>query len=330
MKKIQAYGLAFLFVSVTAQADSMIRVKCDSKDAGAELFIDGKPVGTCSADIFVPKVGAVVLSAKKMVSADYEKVFSQQLVLEDGVAQRVQVTLSEPQMTASATQQKLKTETTKTLQEAEAGSTEAMKAVAAFYDSGLGVEKNPAKAQFWREQAESTLAAEDLRAADTGNIEAMSRTAERFQEGRGMAQDLTKARDYRERAEAAKREAREKAEAAAREKAEAAAREKLAQEWARQYSKRMEEADYFQYIKVGFDGMGNLSLFELSYTPIVLPIGTMLDLVSAPARTTEQNAIKNEAQYRASTWAKPDSMIARAARQQATVPAPVELLANVR
>lgn len=320
MKKIQVFCLAVLFVSMTAQADSIIRVKCDDKDAGAEVFLDGKSVGNCPLDVPVQKEGQVKLSARKMVNADYEQLFEKWLNMVDGVPQRVQLVMSAAQITADAARRKLVAEANAQLYQAERGDADAMEAVAKLYDIGRGIEMDGAKAKAWRVKAEESRARIALVRAEIGNVDAMDNIAERYQTGKGVAQDAAKAQIWRDKATEAKQ--------VAKLAAEAAERERVAQEKARIKEQKLNNTPFFKYLRELVETNKNEDAFGLSTVFVTGgPIMLVSDIISAPIVTSQRQFIQMDAYYRPSTWAKPDSMIARAAKQRDAASAPM-LVAN--
>lgn len=315
MKRFQVGGLVLLFVSVTAQCDSMIRFKCDGKDVGAELFADGQPIGTCPADVLVPKVGAVMLSARKMVNADYEQVFAKQIILEDGVAQRILVTLSEARMTAEAVRLKRIAETAGQLRRAEAGELAAMDVIAERYTAGDGIEKSTIKAGEWRKKAESARYAKELASAEAGDIVAMKNMISRYQ-------DAAKAQYWKDKLEEANRVAQLAAQEAER-KLEITRQAFEIQQKAASKQVKINSISYAEFIGKGANGAGckneEVSCIVTTAGPM-MTTGTIADLFSLPTKSYQIQQIRKEAVVRPSTWAKPNSMIARASRQQDILP----------
>src|SRR5689334_7342514 len=106
MKKvILVSGLLVLIASFPAYGDGIVRVQCEEENIGAEIYINGKFVGECPVDAPVIE-GTVQLRARKIVNNDYERLFTKQLRVVDGVAQRVEIILSAPQMTSEAKHRK--------------------------------------------------------------------------------------------------------------------------------------------------------------------------------------------------------------------------------
>jgi hypothetical protein len=299
IKIIYFSGLVAMIVSASAYADSFLRVKCDDKDIGAEVFINGKLVGNCPVDTLV-QPGTVRLSARKIVNGDYEQLFAKELRVADGAPQRVELIMSAPQLTAKAKLQKESAEATTQLRAAETGDIAAMKKMADYYDAGTGVDKNPSKAKIWREKAETAAAQAQLRAANTGDIQAMEGMAARYESGRGVNKDNSQAQLWRDKASAAKRE-------------------KVAQQQALAKQNKISSLSYTEnndkWIRANPPGPRGETLGPCTTWFSGLPFATISDLISAPTKTTEVKNIQNEAALRPSTWGKPDSMIARTSLQ---------------
>src|SRR5690606_38266118 len=116
---------------------------------------------------------------------------------------------------ADADAAKLKEE----LQRAEAGDVNALAALVARHQQGMGVAKDATKARQWQERLVAAQAANDLRMANEGYIAAMERLIRRYETGEGLAADAAQAAQWRERltqaqAEQAAKEAQQQAEAA--------------------------------------------------------------------------------------------------------------------
>jgi len=296
MKKIiYVIWLAAMITPFAANAGSILRIQCEDEDAGTEVYINGKQIGTCPLDAPV-EAGTIKLSARA-VKGDYERVFEKQLRVFDNVAQRVEIVLSAPQLTAGAKNRIEAADAGNQLRAAEAGDVEAMKRMAQLYDAGMGIEKNPAKARFWRDKAEATAAQTQLRAANAGNISAMEAISARYAAGRGVNKDASQAQLWRNKAEAAKRQ-------------------NIAQQKAQEKAAKIDQISYFEFTKEQFEvHPADIASARLSSATTWSPLSLLTDLIVAPTKTSEINAIKNEAALRPSTWGKPDSMIARASRQ---------------
>lgn len=301
-KNFLVSGFILLIAALPAFADSIVRVQCEEDDFGTEIYINGKFVGECPVDAPV-KAGTVQLRARKIVEDDHEKLFEKKLRVVDGAAQRVEVILTAPQLTAEGKHKKEVAEASAQLRDAERGDIVAMEKIAEYLDRGMGVEKNPSEAKVWRSKAEAAIAQEQLRAANAGDINAMENMAARYDAGQGVSKDPSQAQVWRETAEAAKRETLAQEQAVKR--------KKLAQEQARINQKRIDQISFFEGTEFALNPKND--------NPVASTLGLLLcpamlagDLISAPFKTTQINNIKSEAALRPSTWGKPDSMIARA------------------
>jgi len=87
--------------SLVAANESYLRIACDGADAGAEVSVNGVFKGECPLDIQV-KPGVVKISAVLKVDASHERVFEQELKMGEGALKRIDVTLSEPRLSAAA------------------------------------------------------------------------------------------------------------------------------------------------------------------------------------------------------------------------------------
>ena len=308
MKKVVLISsLLVLTTSFPAYSDSIVRIQCEEENSGAEIYLNGTFVGECPVDAPV-KAGKVQLRARKIVRDDYEKIFEKQLRVVDGVAQRVEIVLSAPQLTAAASSRIKAAETTALLAAAEAGDIEAMKKLAQRYEGGIGTKKDPAKGEHWRNKIESATAQNQLRAAEAGNIDAMLDMAARYDTGTGVKKDHAQAALWRTKADTAK--------------VEKTAQEELAKRKEKESSKqrRIDAAAPFKNARGGFKLLSNPNKGEaFSNTissPLFLPVSTLTDLIELPTKLTDSAKIQSEAAVRPSTWGKPDSMIARASQLQ--------------
>ena len=99
MKKLFVFSaLLVIATSYSAYSDSLVRVQCDDEDAGTEVYFNDKFVGECPVDAPASE-GTVQLRSRKIINADYEKVFEKKLRVVDGVPQRVEIVLSKAQLT---------------------------------------------------------------------------------------------------------------------------------------------------------------------------------------------------------------------------------------
>lgn len=303
-------GCLVMLISTSAHADSFLRIKCDDNDIGTEVYLNGKFVGNCPVDAPAAE-GTVELRARKTVDADHEQIFRRELRVVDGVPQRIELTMSPVQLTTEARLRKEIAEASNQLRAAESGEVAAMKKIAEYFDGGIGVTKDPAKAKLWRDKAEASIAQDQLRAANAGSIQAMENMAARYGSGLGVNKDDAQARSWSEKAGAAKREKIAQAEAAKR--------EQIAQERNRAKQAKIDSISYFErtggFIRDLTNNGRNAGTSELISVATISPVSLLTDLTIAPTKSTEINDIKNEAALRPSTWGKPDSLIARTSVQ---------------
>lgn len=319
-KPVSLAALFVLLTSLSAQAGSILRIQCEDQDFGAEVFVNEKFVGECPVDSQVPAGNVVVRARKRMADPNFEKIFEKRLRLGDGSAQRIELVMSAPQLTAEALERLAATEAAAILLQAEAGDVSAMAKIAERYESGDGVARNAKAASLWRAKAEAARAQAHLAAAKAGNIQAMESIAGRYDNGLGVERDPAQAQFWREKAATA---TRLKAEQEKEESRRKAAREEELQK-AREAQARAEARERkIRSISFGKNAslMANLKVIdENNPTSVILTgfpslvVGLAADVISAPTRSTELYQAKNEASLRPSTWGKPDSMVAKASR----------------
>jgi hypothetical protein len=307
--------LALVLTSAPAFADSLVRVQCEDEDAGAEVYLNDKFVGECPVDAPV-REGTVLLRARKAVGGDHEKVFEKKLRVVDGVSQRVEIALSPPKLTAEAVRRNKAAETAAQLRSAQDGNIAAMKEMARRYTEGVGVAKNPTEAAAWSKKAEATAAHRELALAQLGDIEAMRSIAGRYESGVGIEKSHAEAESWRNKLATAEREKR----------AEEIAR--ADQEKAREKQSKIDSISFFKMTKMSFDldqGIKEKGILYLTAAPFITVLGVIFDLFSAPSVSTEIGQLKDAAALHPSTWGNPDSLIAKASRQQKTVRTTAEM-----
>ena len=86
-------------VSTLHAADSGLRITCEGRDVGAEVWINGKFRGECPVDLKVP-AGALKLLVRKQVDADREQVFQQDIRMGEDSIKKVEIQLPAPRLTA--------------------------------------------------------------------------------------------------------------------------------------------------------------------------------------------------------------------------------------
>src|SRR5690606_28495951 len=201
---------------------------------------------------------------------------------------------------AEADAAKLKEE----LQRAEAGDVDALAALVARHQQGMGVARDAAKARQWQQRLIAAQAANDLRMANEGYIAAMERLVRRYETGEGVTADAAQAAQWRERltqaqAEQAAKEAQQQAEAAA-------AQEQL---------RIQQEIDSVEYFEFTSDFVESLAEDDAdvgsAITTIMVSsaIPLAFDLLSTPIKFTQIQLLQSEASMRSAAWGNPDSMM---------------------
>jgi hypothetical protein len=304
MRRLLYIGMLMVLIAPQfANAASILRIKCHGSDEGEEIFLNNKFVGNCPLDV-PAQAGVVNVLGKKMIDSDHERMFEKKITVVEGVPQRIEIILSEPRLTVEGERRLARREATAQLSLAEAGDHEAMKKIAKYYFEGYGVEANIQKAKYWNQKAEEGAARLQLQAAERGDVVAMKEMAVRYTAGAGVEKDSAKAQMWRKKANATE----------------------LAQAESLKAQEKQKKLDNVRYFEHTFDNIGDLvgsgepdAFGFSSVMTSILPastFGLITDAVSAPFKTTEIQAIQNEAALRPSTWGKPDSMMAKAAQQR--------------
>lgn len=295
MKKILFFcALLQLAAASSAYAEGMVRIACEEVDSGTDIYIDGKFAGSCPADVAI-KEGTHQLTARK-VDGDYEQTFEKQIRVVNNSVQKIELVMSERRLTAEGAHKKQKADFNTVLHAAEAGNVDSMWKMAEFYDAGTIVEKSPAKAAAWREKAKTAVAQSWIQAAEGGRIDAMKEAAKFYDTGYGVEKNPAKA-------------------AAWRQKAEATENQRAAAEKARIKKEKSDSVSFFENTKSDIKSGAKDGFISFVIALAVSPIAMVTDVIVAPTKTTDLIQIKNEAALRPSEWAKPDSMIAKAAQQ---------------
>lgn len=269
------------------QAESLLRLTCDDEDAGAVATLNGREVGTCPADIFIPE-GSYQVRVVKTLSGNREQVFETQIILIEGQPKSVSVDLSEPQLTAEAAQLQARDKAMRTLTLAQSGDVEAMTTMSKLYYYGEGVERSPANAKIWGEKAIDQRKKQEfelqLRNAMAGNKDSMLTVAALYDQGEGVEKDPVQAISWRQRSHALEVE------------------------------EQLNNHRFFDMTRRGAENPNNQNFSGVTLFTTVAPTMIFLDVITSPTVTTEREAIKNSAVLRPSAWAKPDSMIAKVAQ----------------
>lgn len=190
-----ALGLALALHALAA--DSALRVTCQADAAGAEVHVNGKFKGECPLDIAVQE-GEYKLRVVKAVDASHERSFEQTVRIGDGVAKKIEITLSPPQLNALGQQRAAEVGRQEQAalqplrQSAESGNVPAMLAIARAYSTGRGFTQSYEQAVYWLRKA-----------AETGNTQGMVSLGWYYATGRGFAKnDELATAWYRQAAEA--------------------------------------------------------------------------------------------------------------------------------
>lgn len=299
------YGMLMLLSSSFAQADSLLRLACDDEDAGAVITLNGRDVGSCPADTFIPE-GSYQVRVVKALSGGREQVFETQITLIEGQPKSVRVELSEPRLTAEAVQLQLHNDAMRTLALANNGDIYAMTDMSQLYLYGKGVEQSSANAAFWAQKAEDQSTAKykqefelQLRNAQAGDIVSMSKVAELYRQGVGVDEDPVQATLWKQ-------------------KANTLSREGLLNIHPFFGQTKMTASEIERNVNLQTSPVDSLFWLGFSGTT-TLPINIFSDVITSPSVTTSREKIKNAAVMRPSSWAKPDSMIAKFAQQSEIV-----------
>ena len=288
---IKQFACMAMLAAPFAQADSLLRVTCIDEESDAVVSIDNTPVGNCPVITAMPP-GTYTVRVVKTVGADKEQVFEKQVILVDGRPQSIDAELSAPKLTANATKAIAQAKTAQMLASAENGDVDAMQAVARLYDTGDGVDKDPARAEAWRSRAVQTRAkaAQDefftqLQGANNGNVPQMYLVANAYERGEGVAQDRNQAAAWRQRAKDV------------------------------DLQRNLDANGFFTEVKrYNFSDPG---MFSSSAT--FVPMSILSGVIESPSVTSKQMRIRSEAAMRPGTFGNPDSMIARAMKRQEAV-----------
>lgn len=288
---IKQFACLAMLAAPLAHADSLLRVTCVDDESDAVVTVDNTPVGNCPVITAMPP-GTYTVRVVKAVGADKEQVFEKQVILVDGRPQSIDAELSEPKLTVNAVKAIAQAKTAQTLASAENGDVDAMHAAARLYDSGDGVDKDPARAEYWRGRAiyTRTKALQDqflttLQQANNGDTGAMYSVAGAYDSGEGVAQDRNQAAAWRQRAKAVDTQ------------------------------RNLDANGFFTEVKTyNYDDPG---MFTSSTT--FVPMCILSGIIESPSVTSKQMRIRSAAAMRPGAFANPDSMIARAMKRQEAV-----------
>lgn len=160
-------------------------------------------------------------------------------------------------------------------------------------------------------------AANVLVQVQAGNPDAMDEYAALLESGDGVAKNPTEAQSWRL-------------------KARDAHQQQVQQQQQDQLAAKQSRIENFEFFPGTTSALSMLNDSDpLSSTFVGLPFALLgvivtfpTEILLLPFKTSDLNAIKNEAAYGPASWAKPDSMIAKAARQQNIRVLPVDLAAQ--
>ncbi len=327
---LKPYKLLFLLTSISmplaTYAESVIRISCNDADAGSAIYINEQLKGECpKIDVFA-QPGVINISVIKTVDNDHEQRFDKKFTLGDDVTQRIEVVLSNTQLTAAGKQRAIeaaaaakaaeaKAAAAAQLQSAQTGNIAAMLALSQLYRTGEGVPQDAQQAEYWSNLAEVTTAKQKLASAQAGDITAMTDMASLYTAGKGVTRDPEQALYWQNKATAAQQQEREQEREANRQKQMKAAA--LARE------QKINSINFMEFtgdVMQRRNGFSPAQMDDFSYTttsPIALPYALLFDIISTPSKISTLMQIKNETAFQPSTWAKPDSMIAQAFQQNA-------------
>lgn len=355
----------FTFVTVGAHAESAaLRISCSGDNEGAVIYLNGKKKGECPDDFFVES-GNINIRAVKVIDDDYERIFADDIYIED--IKRVRVTLSEPRLNVKAlerqrlaTIQKNKKMASVALNKSKEGDVEAMNTLAGYYASGHGVEKSQTQSDYWKNKATETqqynFAMQTIREAEKGDLKAVDKIINMYTTGDGIEADLEKAQQWENkkielinvRDEYVAKNILIQAESGDLESMKTAASlyktgkgveqsEERSKAWEDSYNEAVNEQrlkeqkdaeiqqmkvelnnmDYFPAFHLFQDvmqqGDGILAVFAITILPTAT-VSTVIDVITAPYRTTQQTMLENEIEAHAAVWGSPNSMVAKASR----------------
>lgn len=342
-------------LSLTAVAESVLRVSCDGAGEGARVYINGQYKGDCPSDIFLSS-GSTKLRVVKPVNEEYERVYEEEFYLADSIAKRVDAQLSGPQLSEVGRKNKERQEkkaAEAALASAKEGDVESMKLVAKLYEQGKGLPQSDQNADDWRKRAENAkeraMASAILKQAKSGDVRSMRRMSELYEQGKGVAQNRQSAQEWKDQADtvdarAALESAKEGNIDAMRKIAEYYAEGKGVEQnsveselWAkkaqakadqqqrearqakinREAQEAIDRINFFGNTKDGWDLLSDSSSSVFITTGPVMTLTSLAsDVITTPYRLTKVRQLRSRMASRPSTFGKPDSMIAKAYHQR--------------
>lgn len=287
-----AAGLMLAMMSQMAYSASILRIVCDGKDADANIYLNERFMGKCPADIISPagQVRLLLVKPEGMSERFEEKT----LTVIDNAPQRLFIELTNKRPNIDAQ-----------LKAAEAGDVAAMRIMADYYERGYRVKKSAANAQHWRQKIEQAELAALRSKAEGDDMSAIKQLIAYYEAKPDVPAHAREAVRWREHLVALETQQTQAAKEADKER-------RIAE---------LEKDKMFAtniFASIFFDGKsqdeGDVSsaITTVMVSLPILLVSIATDTISTTLNNMEIEKIRNEASVRPSSWAKPDSMIARA------------------
>lgn len=304
-------ALALVALPGLAAADALVRIACFDANEGAEVTLNGVAKGSCPLDVMATP-GKTVIRARKQTDATHEQVWETTLMLGDGAVKRVEVELSAPQLTAAAqreqerqAREKAQAALVADMAAARAGDEAALARVVAAFEAAGSTQE----AATWRNRLERVRATRIQAEANGGSVPAMDDIASRYEKGLGVEVDAAKATEWRNKAAAARNQ-------------------KLVEQRRAALLKERDNISFVGFTKTMLQGAGDVMAGRrpdvtsgptmATLVVLYVPVWLASDLVTAPFNTSAMvrvNKQLNALALQPSSWASPDSLLARAERQ---------------
>ena len=320
-----------------AQAATVLRLRCEGSNMGAQVFVNDQPKGECHSDEqlnLLLEPGTFNIRAVKPAGVDQERVWERRVAVADGVVSRMDIELSAPRLTKEAVRARAVRAAQASLAAAERGDIAAMDDVANRLQTGEGLTVNAADAERWRNRAEAARGQAALKAAEGGDVVAMRELVSRYTNGNGLAKNPGQAAAWQARIpEAENKERLRLAELERQRQAKAAAEERQRQAAIRAaetsakraaLQARKDEVKYFPTTMKEMEShnrqMQKDFLFgfasSLTASPSIVASFLFEAATVAPSATMEIKRIDKELDALPTAWAKPDTLVARALAQR--------------
>jgi hypothetical protein len=330
---LMSSAIALITLPQLAQAVTVLRVRCEGVNVGAQVFVNEQRRGECTAEKpldLLLEPGPIQIRAVKAVGAEQERVWERGLSVEEGSVNRLDIELSEPRLSKAALQARAVRAAQKALAGAERGDVAAMDELADRLQAGDGLPADAAQAQQWRAKAEAVRGQAALTAAQAGDVQAMRDVVARYTNGAGLPRSAEQAAAWQARIpEAENKERMRLAELARQQQAQAEAEERERQAVRRKAEidarraalvAQRSQVEYFPTTKKEMGGhyrqMQKDFLFgfasSLTASPFIVLSFLFEAATVAPSATLELKRIDEEIDALPTAWAKPDSMVARA------------------